>query len=54
MRKLAWGLVICGLFVMAATAGSVRYAARHPHTPFGRVMHHVNDASARLCDAMRR
>lgn len=36
MRKLFWGLGVCGVFVMGTTVWSSWYAARHPNSPVGR------------------
>lgn len=48
MRKLFWGLGLCWAFVFATTAFACYYAARHPHSFIGRVMHGASYASAKL------
>ena len=51
MRKLTWGLGVCGVFVVAATVWSSWYAARHPTSVIGRVMHGTSHAAAYLTPA---
>ena len=51
MRKYAWGLGTCGVFVLAATVWSSHYAARHPESLVGRVMHGASYAASKLSPA---
>ena len=48
MRKLAWGLGLCGAFVLSMAFWSSFYAGRHPDSFVGRVMHGASKASAAL------
>jgi hypothetical protein len=51
VRKLAWGLAVCGLFVMGATLWSSNYAARHPESLLGKVMHGASHVASQLTPA---
>jgi len=51
VRKLAWGLAVCGVFVLGATSWSSWYAARHPQSILGRAMHGASFVATKLSPA---